>query len=101
MTSRKLNATVKCGDGFTMSVQANDGAYCSPRIDNAIAYSSVEIGYPSEKEMLIMRYADSPNNPTDTVYGYVPAEIIVELIRKHGGMSDGAIPPLDLTPRNS
>ena len=24
-----------CNDGFSMSVQAHDGAYCSPRVDPA------------------------------------------------------------------
>ena len=29
------NRRLVCADGFEMSVQAHDGAYCSPRIDNA------------------------------------------------------------------
>ena len=46
------NKQVVCKDGFKMSVQANDSAYCSPRINNAERYTSVEIGFPSEKEEL-------------------------------------------------
>lgn len=73
-------------DGFSMSFQAGEYLYCSPRQDNCEFYSEVEIGYPSEKEDLIMDYCESPERPCDTVYGYVPVEIIDEVIRKHGGI---------------
>ena len=89
---------VVCGDGFMMSVQAHDGAYCCPRIDNAIAYSEVEVGFPSSQEILLMKYAENPREPTQTVYAYVPAATVVEIIVKHDGMKSGEIPPLDLTP---
>ena len=77
-----------CNDGFSMSVQAHDGAYCDPRVDPAKTdyYFEVEIGYPSEKEHLIMQYAEDVDNPTDTVYGYVPVEVVAEVIEKHGGI---------------
>ena len=38
------NKRIKCADGFSMSVQANSGAYCSPRSDNAASYDEVEVG---------------------------------------------------------
>ena len=38
---------VQCADGFSMSVQAHDGAYCRPRIDGADFYIDVEVGFPS------------------------------------------------------
>lgn len=82
-----------CKDGFNMSVQANSGAYCEPRIslwpDNwGNGYSSVEIGFPSEREDLIMKYAEDFDDPTGTVYGYVPVEIVDKIIEKHGGIKN-------------
>ncbi|MED5369002.1 MAG: hypothetical protein VX978_05865 [Pseudomonadota bacterium] len=44
-----LNQQVVCADGFSMSVQAHNGAYCSPRIDNAESYDEVEVGFPSSE----------------------------------------------------
>jgi hypothetical protein len=50
--------------------------------------TSVEIGFPSEKEDLIMEYAESPDRPTRTVYSFVPHEVVHEVIMKHGGKKD-------------
>ena len=86
------NKKVICKDGFSMSVQANSGAYCSPRIDGAKQYWEVEVGYPTEDEVLIIEYAEDPSKPTDTVYGYVPVNIIYLVITKHGGMVSGQVP---------
>ena len=76
-----------CNDGFSMSVQAHDGAYCSPRTDPAYTdyYFEVEVGFPSEREELLMEYVEGYDNPTGTVYGYVPVEVVQEVIEKHGG----------------
>lgn len=35
-----------------------------------------------------MEYCENPENPTDTVYGYVPIEVIEEIITKHGGIKN-------------
>ena len=86
------NRQVVCADGFKMSVQAHDGAYCSPRRDNADKYKEVEVGYPSEPEELIMEYAEEPEKPTQTVYGYVPVQVVTNVLAKHGGIVDGEIP---------
>ena len=85
------NKTVRCKDGFTMSVQANSYAYCSPRND-AGPYTSVEIGYPSETENLIINYAEDRDALTDTIYGYVPVNTVYLVITKHGGMVGGQVP---------
>ena len=57
----KLNETIKCADGFTMSVQAHGGAYCSPRINNAEKYTAVEVGFPNREEPLLMDFAEDPD----------------------------------------
>lgn len=87
---------VACKDGFTMSVQASRYTYCTPREDDEPYYSAVEIGYPSEKEDLLMKYAETPEEPTETVYGYVPAKVVAAVIDKHGGVVGGECPPLAL-----
>ena len=89
---KKRNKTVLCKDGFSMSVQASSTHYCSPRIDNATQYSSVEIGFPSHPESLITAYAEDSSSPTGTVYPYVPAHLVTLIITKHGGMDSGQVP---------
>ena len=88
----KRNKKIVCKDGFTMSVQANEGAYCSPRINEADKYDQVEIGYPSQHEELIIEWAEDKHQPTDTVYGYVPIHVVNSVIAKHGGMVSGEVP---------
>jgi len=87
-----LNEKVICADGFSMSVQANENAYCSPRMNGATLYVEVEVGFPTEREELIMPWAESPARPTDTVYAYVPASVVTNVIAKHGGMVSGEVP---------
>jgi len=87
-----MNTKVTCADGFTMSVQASEYSYCHPRVSNAPRYFSVEIGYPSEKETLIIEYAENPENPTETVYAWVPAAVVSLICAKHGGVVSGELP---------
>ena len=86
------NKQIVCKDGFAMSVQANEGAYCAPRIDGADRYTEVEVGYPSVREPLLIEWAEDKNNPTSTVYGYVPSERISLVCAKHGGIVSGELP---------
>jgi len=88
----KLNKPVKCADGFSMSVQAHQGGYCSPRINDAERYESVEVGFPSEVEPLLAQWCEDPEQPTNTVYGYVPSHVVTTVIAKHGGMVEGEVP---------
>ena len=89
---------VVCKDKFSMSVQASELHYCTPKENgNTMTYTSVEVGFPTEKEELLMDYADDRDEPTGTVYPYVPAQLILDVIDKHGGMLSGEIPSLDLT----
>ena len=90
---RNLNKKVVCSDGFTMSVQANEGAYCTPRCNNQERYEQVEVGFPSEQEELLMPWVEDKSRPTETMYAYVPVEIVTNIIVKHGGMVGGEVPP--------
>ena len=60
---------------FKLSVQASGYHYCEPR-ENCDEYDKVEIGYPNFEftARFITTYAEDKDNPTDTVYGYVPIE---------------------------
>ncbi len=88
----RLNEVVVCADGFKMSVQANNGAYCSPRISNADKYREVEVGFPSSEEPLLMDWCEDPDDPTGSVYGYVPSQVVTNVIAKHGGIVSGEVP---------
>ena len=87
-----LNKKVICADGFRMSVQGHEGAYCEPRLNNQKKYNLVEIGFPSKEEPLIMPWVEDESRPTGTIYGYVPVEIVTNVIVKHGGLVSGQVP---------
>ena len=109
---QKVRPRIACNDGFSVSVQASEFSYCHPsytqwqnedgwqvingeyylssktprsfETDHYIPYESVELGYPSEEDELINEYAEG-DDYTNTVYGYVPVDIVEKLIEKHGG----------------
>ena len=79
---------VECEDGFSMSVQTETGtrpftAYAT-KVEGVTTHW--EVGFPSEKEDLLMPYVEDAEVPTETVYAYVPVAIVDEIIRKHGGL---------------
>lgn len=80
-----LAKRITCADGFSLSVQAGWSAYCSPRTNNGPWYN-VEVGFPSATPEFIMSFAEQADTPTDTVYAYVPVDLVEELITFHGGM---------------
>lgn len=89
----KHNRHVICSNGFSMSVQANKAAYCSPRIDDAERYHKVEVGFPSRDESLLKPYQDDDHEDmTNSVFGYVPASIVNLILVKHGGVVEGELP---------
>lgn len=85
-----IKKRIKCVDGFTMSVQASASHYCSPRVTDLGFYNTYEVGFPSEVEPMLMPYAEDEENPTATVYGRVPVQIIVDVIAAHGGVEGEA-----------
>ena len=92
LTSTRLPKIV-CVDGFKMSVQVGSSLYSTPK-KVAKRYSAVEIGFPSEHEPLIEKYAETfykedemdVTDYTDTVYPFVPVKIVDKVLKKHGGI---------------
>lgn len=76
---------VRCADGYTVSVQAGEYHYCSPRAD-AGHFDKIELGYPSDEDSELKAYAEDEERPCDTVYGYVPVKLVDEVLTKHGGI---------------
>ena len=69
---------VKCADGYTVSVQAGEYHYCSPRAD-VDHFDKVELGYPSDEDSELMDYAEEEERPCELVDG---------VLAKHGGIVD-------------
>ncbi|WP_442803601.1 hypothetical protein OG411_29720 [Streptomyces pseudogriseolus] len=103
---RPVDNRIVCADGFTLSVIAGAGYYSTPRpallsglpdglVSNAPRdypgpYTSVEVGFPSarpEPWAAWAERAEDDGDPTGTVYGYVPVQMVRELILSHGGES--------------
>lgn len=86
----KITKKLKLADGTELSIQASDGYYCSPRMwcKSYSEYNQFEIGFPTNAILQIMPYIDGydDTDPTDTVYGYVPKEIIEAVIEERGGV---------------
>jgi len=74
-------AHAKCADGLTVSIQASRWHYSEPRQTFSDKFESLELGFPTERDELIMPYAQSPEYPTETVYPYVPWDVV----EKNGG----------------
>lgn len=86
---------LKLNSGLSLSVQASKYHYCSPRNDKG-PYHSVEIGFPSKKVDKLLIYAEDIDNPTKTVYGYVPVYLLIEIINDNGGIDYEAMGVTDL-----
>ena len=86
---------VVCADGFSISIQAGNGKYSVPRYE-AIAYTRLELGYPNRPCPFIYKYAEDKTDYTDTIYPYVPAEVVDTMIKGHGGIVSGECPMLEL-----
>jgi len=79
---------VVCASGLRMSVQASAYHYSSPRESEGPWYR-VEVGFPSERVEALMEWMEDwgDTQPTDAVYGYVPIEVVAQVIADNGGFS--------------
>ena len=82
----QVRPRICCKDGFSISVQGGtEFHYCTPRI-HCNQYIKVELGFPSAADPFLAGYAEDPSDPTGTVYGYVPIEVVERLVERHGGI---------------
>lgn len=76
---------VTCKDGYKVSIQAGEMLYSIPK-ENRGPWSHVELGYPTEEDDRLDEYVEDPDRPLDTVYGYVPIELVAQILDDHGGV---------------
>jgi hypothetical protein len=86
-----LNPRITCKDGVSLSVQANEYAYCEPRLtlsERWEEYSRVEVGFVRGVKSMPESWLDYSDDGTlnSDVYGYVPVALVKEFIESHGGM---------------
>lgn len=78
----KDNCTpVQCADGSTMSVQASENHYSTPRT-NFGPYTEVEVWHCGEVPAWA-EYGDG-----EEPYAYLPIELVVEKIDRRGGFAE-------------
>jgi hypothetical protein len=77
---------VVCADGTGLSIQASVGHYCIPR-SNRGPWTHVEIGFPDTPlGPMIEAYAEEPKDLRNSVYAYVPIDLVWLYLATHGGM---------------
>jgi hypothetical protein len=84
-----VRGRIFCLDGFSFSCQCGYGMYSLPKhlsiMDGEVTH--FELGFPTKSDDLILEYAEDRNKPTKTIYPFVPIEVVIELINKHGGIN--------------
>lgn len=73
-----------CKDGYTISVQANKCLYCTPEEDCLENYEEYEVRLESGEK--ISGFENWASDSTSSLYGFVPSEEIIKLIKAHGGL---------------
>ena len=100
---KKLVKSIRCKDGFVMSVETSREHFCSPR-DDVGPYNGVEVTYPSEWEDLLLPYKDNNTDHTPYICGVAPTlyvnvspHVVRAVIHKHGGQSldSGRLPSME------
>jgi len=95
------NPRIVCADGFSMSVQAHESSYCTPRQAEG-PHTHMEGGFPSSTPLdaELRQYAEalygcddeSECDFTETVYPYVAREVFEREFALHGGIVEGSLP---------
>lgn len=79
---------IYCNDGFNISLQIHNGAYCSSENGYRTlghTMEEIEFGFPNQDEELLKKYAECPEELTQTV-GLLPIEVAQQIVDKHGGI---------------
>lgn len=86
--------TVYAVDGFNISLQINNGNYCSSENgyrELGHTWETVEFGFPSEDDILLHQYSEMyDENDLDFTsvgtVGRIEVSVLEELFAKHGGI---------------
>lgn len=84
-TIKQQSPAIECADGSALSVQASRTHYCLPRT-NTSPYTHCEIGFPRMVGGMPETLEDEYGDGDGDIYGYVPIELVVDLINAHGGV---------------
>ena len=86
ITKNYLFDELELNDGLSLSVQASDGHMCSPRetIKDGSEYEEVEVYSHGIYVNELIHFCSE----TEFTYGYVPVELMEELVEKHGGIKN-------------
>jgi hypothetical protein len=80
---------IYCNDGFNISVQLNNGNYCSS-VNGVrkfgLDWKEVEWGFPSAPIDGKKYNAEDVEDTTNSVGGYVDINLLDELLEEHGGI---------------
>jgi hypothetical protein len=83
--SCQIRKNLVCNDGTTLSVQASQFHWCSPRFNDSVSYSKVEVFYiSSDVPKCWLEYGDN----VDHTFAYIPVVMVEEFIDSHGGIEN-------------
>ena len=82
----RIDKRIVCADGESLSIQTSALTYCTPR-SNCGPYTKVEVGFPSATppDSWDEYRDDSKEAGNETVWAYVPVELVRAFIEAHGG----------------
>ena len=93
----KRGGRIYFNNGSSISIKGGSGYYSQPREDGAV-YTQLELGFPSEDMRLhkgFLKFQENPNeDPTQSVFGYVPIKVLNTLERMNGGYRSGQRLPM-------
>lgn len=84
MTKGDFRGRMVMADGWSVSVQASWGHYCTPRKSGADKYTHVEVGYPSAYDPIL--FAHGSESGDGKIFPYLPIEVVQQLADAHGGI---------------
>lgn len=94
---------VRCNDGFSLYISAGQNARSEPDVElsDTTRYEEVEVSYPSEADPVLKKFADEylylTGDLTDSVFPYMPVELVEEMLESHGGIdAEKTFTPYDL-----
>lgn len=87
LSSGECQPPLKLRDGHSFRVQVGETSYCMPK-DNQGPWLTVQLSEVSFTDhSVLLTMADDPSSYETSLYSYVPASLVMEVMRNHGGPS--------------